>query len=140
VRYAVHDYVRLLLTKTPANNLCNRKISLGEILMDIMNGWGCDYLLGSSRSVREITGIFDPRSVRKIIRPDNSFLEAPHLSVNFMNILHSRKKVKSISSLSTCTLVHIFPVILMNRIISIFFATSSFPLPPLRYSVVLQKC
>jgi hypothetical protein len=41
-KHAVHDYVRLLLTKTPENNLCNRKKSLGEILMDIMYGCGCD--------------------------------------------------------------------------------------------------
>ena len=38
--YAVHDYVRLLLTKTPENNLYTRKKSLGEILMDIM--YGCE--------------------------------------------------------------------------------------------------
>jgi hypothetical protein len=31
VKHAVHDYVRLLLTKTPENNLCNRKKSFGEI-------------------------------------------------------------------------------------------------------------
>jgi hypothetical protein len=38
--HAIHDYVRLLLTKTPENNLWNRKKSLGEILMDIVYGWG----------------------------------------------------------------------------------------------------
>jgi hypothetical protein len=39
--HTVHDYVRLLLTKTPENNLYTRKKkSLGEILMDIM--YGCE--------------------------------------------------------------------------------------------------
>ena len=33
--YTVHDYVSLLLTKTPENNLDTRKKSLGEILMTI---------------------------------------------------------------------------------------------------------
>jgi hypothetical protein len=42
MRPGVHDYVRLLLIKTPENNLCNRKKSFWEILMDIMNGCGCD--------------------------------------------------------------------------------------------------
>ena len=38
--YAVQDYVRLLLTKNPENNLDSRKNSLREILMDIM--YGCE--------------------------------------------------------------------------------------------------
>jgi hypothetical protein len=30
------------MTKNPENNLCNKKNSFGEILMDIMDGCGCD--------------------------------------------------------------------------------------------------
>jgi hypothetical protein len=41
-RHAVHDYVRLLLTKTPKTTCATGKKSLGEILMDIMYGCGRD--------------------------------------------------------------------------------------------------
>ena len=55
--HIAHDYVRLLLTKTPENNLDSRKKSLGEILMDIM--YGCELDVRVYVLLTEKTAVLD---------------------------------------------------------------------------------